>query len=87
MVESNPAIDNNQARSALKRSSPNSLVWSHYDEIQKLAVQPVEALINLVGSKDTTHSVLTDIIQVGIRDIITKTEKITSNYAPPLARI
>ena len=87
MVEANPSADNHQARSAHKRSSPNSLVWSHYDEIQKLAVQPVEALINLVGSKDTTHAVISDIIQVGIRDIITKQDKITSNYAPPLSRI
>ena len=41
----------------------------------------------MVGSKETTHGVLTDIILSGIRDIITKQDKITSNYAPPLTRI
>ena len=41
----------------------------------------------MVGSKDTTHSVLTEIILNGIREIITKQDKITSNYAPPLTRI
>lgn len=62
MVEANPTAAGQSSQAAPKRSSPNSLVWSHYDEIHKLAVQPVEALINLVGSKETTHSVLTEII-------------------------
>ena len=54
------------------QGSSQTLVWSHYDEIHKLAVQPVKALINLVGSRDTTHATLTEIIQNGLRDIITK---------------
>jgi hypothetical protein len=85
MVEvSKPVTD----PSAAKQSSPASLVWSHNDEIHKLAVQPVKALINLVGSKETTHAMLNEIIQQGIRDIMTKQgSSVTPNYAPPAMRI
>ena len=42
----------------------------------------------MVGSKDTTHAVLTEIIQTGIREIITKTgSNVTASYAAPRTRI
>ena len=86
MVEAR--ISTSQADQSRKQSrNQDKLVWSHYDEIHKLAVQPVEALINLVGSKETTHSILTDIINNGIREIITKQSNVTANYAAPRTRI
>lgn len=41
----------------------------------------------MVGSRDTTHATLTEIIQNGLRDIITKQGNLPANYARPLAHI
>ena len=70
-----------------EQESPDNLVWSQHDAIHKLAVQPVNALINLVGSPESTHEVIKDIIQTGFRDIIAKQGNTQNNYSPPTVRI
>ena len=63
MVEANPAIT--------PGTEPHR-VWSINNDIHQLAVQPVRALINIVGSKETTHDTLRGIIENGVRTIIAK---------------
>jgi hypothetical protein len=63
----------------------DNFVWSRYQSIHDFALQPVHAVINLVGSTET-HSQLTNAIQNGLRQTIVLT-KPTPNYAKPRYRI
>ena len=58
MVQSAPAESSSEPA---KKPSPDRLVWSEFDDIHKLALKPVQALVNLVGSKET-HPILSEII-------------------------
>ena len=66
MVESTDAT-NNLAKSTVP--SPTQ-VWSRYHPIHELAMKPFHAVINLVGSKSSTHKELADIIERGLRNHI-----------------
>lgn len=74
---------------ANKSTVPTSTqVWSRYHGIHELAMRPFHAVINLVGSKATTHSELTEIIQQGLKTHIWKQgNNVSNSYARPIYRI
>ena len=89
MVEAAAASSKAQASKggAYAPGTEPARIWSINDHTHKLAVQPVRALINLVGSRETTHEMLKEIIEAGVRDIITKQGNVSANYAAPLVRV
>lgn len=84
MVESTDAT-NNLPKSTVPTPTQ---VWSRYHHIHELAMKPFHAVINLVGSKQSTHRELTEIIERGLRNHIHKKgDNIPNSYARPIYNI